>query len=758
KSVKKHLNQPKLIDEYDTNTPPKKKIKITKSENGSRMRMVRKDENGVLPIIDESVPKNNDGNTSPSTIRELLQKAKQMQGVLADHAHDSPSVSNTENEINDNEDSDNDDDGCSFARNCEKCWSYRGSADCNDGKKILYRCNKVKRMSEIQCAAGIYVIVRTRYLLEEDIDADTGGNENPDGVNADGVNVDGVNGDGVNGDENKKEDDDAKMCTSYEIYRKTAAHNHDKIPQPNLAKPQVSHTVKELIIEQYKNGRKAKKISFSLLDNPNIPREDKPSYNQVVKVINAYKKSDFGAEPITMRKLTEFISKYTDVPEDVDKSFILSFEKSPRNVKHDKFCRFFITTRRLLAETAKGTIVNADTTYKVTTEKLPLIVAGVTDQNRKFHLSGLTITIAEHESTQDYALTFNAMKEGVRIVTGKQMQPEVLICDADPSIHNGFALAFGSGHNVADATASDTDGDKKEENVGDSDEQQKQPQYTIIMCYFHVLLNIQTKYKFANSNRNKADFKSDVSILHLCDSESKFDMGCELFVRKWQEVEPEATRVLRKSFFKKNKNWYIGCRYRTPKHNNNTETFNSSLKRCQTEHRRQPLKQFIQTALVIVRQRSKEYWKDKSPFASETTISNEVMEKGKRLNQAFVYEEVKATGATHFYTFRSDIKRKITLHAVSRFENATYKSFDEFAKKAFDIWKITFPKEISRWKEAICTCPAFDTEYMCKHIVSIAYQLEIIDETLEEDDYDDEPLFVSKRGRPKHATKALLFD
>ncbi|KAJ6639055.1 hypothetical protein Bhyg_11794 [Pseudolycoriella hygida] len=684
KSVKKHLNQPKLIAEYDTNTPPKKKIKITKSENGSRMRMVRKDENGVLPIIDESVPKNNDGNTSPSTIRELLQKAKQMQGVLADHAHDSPSVSNTENEINDNEDSDNDDDGCSFARNvllqtseseddtnagqnnngdkqdqeddnhndendnqndeddadeeldetqkdakvatnwiheksfdteqefqtflkCEKCWSYRGSADCNDGKKILYRCNKIKRMSEIQCAAGIYVIVRTRYLLEEDIDADTGGNENPDGVNADGVNVYGVNGDGVNGDENKKEDDDAKM-----------------------SKPQVSHTVKELIIEQYKNGRKAKKISFSLLDNPNIPREDKPSYNQVVKVINAYKKSDFGAEPITMRKLTEFISKYTDVPEDVDKSFILSFEKSPRN--------------------------------------LPLIVAGVTDQNRKFHLSGLTITIAEHESTQDYALTFNAMKKGVRIVTGKQMQPEVLICDADPSIHNGFALAFGSGHNVA----SDTNGDKKEENVGDSDEQQKQPQYTIIMCYFHVLLNIQTKYKFANSNRNKADFKSDVSILHLCDSEK--------------------------------------------------------------------------------------YWKDKSPFASETTISNEVMEKGKRLNQAFVYEEVKATGATHFYTFRSDIKRKITLHAVSRFENATYKSFDEFAKKAFDIWKITFPKEISRWKEAICTCPAFDTEYMCKHIVSIAYQLEIIDETLEEDDYDDEPLFVSKRGRPKHATKALLFD
>lgn len=117
----------------------------------------------------------------------------------------------------------------------------------------------------------------------------------------------------------------------------------------------------------------------------------------------------------------------------------------------------------------------------------------------------------------------------------------------------------------------------------DEDGSKLQP-YMIIMCFFHVQLNIQSKYKFANSRRNKGDFKADITTLHLCDSEYKFDMGCALFIRKWQDIEPEATRFVTKSFFNKNKNWYIGCLPRVPKHNNGMETFNSSLKRCQTEH------------------------------------------------------------------------------------------------------------------------------------------------------------------------------
>lgn len=121
--------------------------------------------------------------------------------------------------------------------------------------------------------------------------------------------------------------------------------------------------------------------------------------------------------------------------------------------------------------------------------------------------------------------------------------------------------------------------------------------------------------------------------------ETLFLLG--LFVRKWKNVEPEATRLLRKSFFKKNKNWYIGCAARVPKHNNGMDNFNSTMKRCQNEHQREPLKQFIPTALGIVRQRSKQYWKDKQPFHSELHISNEIIAKGREMTNNFVYDREK---------------------------------------------------------------------------------------------------------------------
>lgn len=104
--------------------------------------------------------------------------------------------------------------------------------------------------------------------------------------------------------------------------------------------------------------------------------------------------------------------------------------------------------------------------------------------------------------------------------------------------------------------------------------------------------------------------------------------------------------------------------------------------------------------------------------------------------------------------FRSDIAQDITLADVEKFNNEKYKMFDEFASQAFDIWKITFPNETSKQNEAVCNCPAYDANSMCKHVISIANSLGLL--PVEEEDYDDEPLIAMGRGRPKHATKALI--
>lgn len=74
------------------------------------------------------------------------------------------------------------------------------------------------------------------------------------------------------------------------------------------------------------------------------------------------------------------------------------------------------------------------------------------------------------------------------------------------------------------------------------------------MCYFHVMLNITKKYKFKKSTNRKL-FKAYVRKLHLSSSEAMFDVGCKMFVAKWKKAEPEATRVMKKSFFENFKNW-----------------------------------------------------------------------------------------------------------------------------------------------------------------------------------------------------------
>lgn len=130
---------------------------------------------------------------------------------------------------------------------------------------------------------------------------------------------------------------------------------------------------------------------------------------------------------------------------------------------------------------------------------------------------------------------------------------------------------------------------------------------------------VQTKYKFHGVTNKKA-FKECLGVLHNCGSEQQFDEGCTLFVREWKDVEPEATRLIHNSFFIANINWFIGCAPWIPPHNNGLVALNSTMKRFQTEHRRQHLKMYLDTALKIVRQRSKEYLLDKRAFDNELRI------------------------------------------------------------------------------------------------------------------------------------------
>lgn len=268
------------------------------------------------------------------------------------------------------------------------------------------------------------------------------------------------------------------------------------------------------------------------------------------------------------------------------------------------------------------------------------------------------------------------------------------------------------------------------------------------MCYFHVILNVRKKYVFKKSSNRKL-FTADVRSLHLSPSEAMFDVGCSLFVQKWSKAEREATRLIKKSFFQSHRNWYVGVAPRIPKHNNGLENFNSTMKRCRTEHRRQPMKKFLSTALAIVRQRSLEYLKDKDAFSNELKISDQLLTLGMELDLKFLSKPMNPDGSVDFYALSSE-KPAITLEDLKLYEKRTYESFSDFVSRGLSMRIIKFPRESNQWKEAQCSCSSFDKWFMCKHIISIANTLGLLPEPENEElNFDDEPLFPTSLGHPK---------
>lgn len=88
-----------------------------------------------------------------------------------------------------------------------------------------------------------------------------------------------------------------------------------------------------------------------------------------------------------------------------------------------------------------------------------------------------------------------------------------------------------------------------------------------MMCYFHVISNVERKYKFAKKE-NKPFLLEDLRIIHKSPDYRTFGIGCNLFIQKWIDKEKDVVKKLEKSFFTKNYNWFIGAGFRVPKTNN----------------------------------------------------------------------------------------------------------------------------------------------------------------------------------------------
>lgn len=342
----------------------------------------------------------------------------------------------------------------------------------------------------------------------------------------------------------------------FKVYRLNRMHNHEELE--NQTPTKVKPYVQKYILELSKNF-KPYTILMKLRAMDEIKEEDQPNKRQVRAVIDNFKSEQYGKEPITMRQLTDFVEMNMEIPNELDKAFILSFERSP-STDPNKYFHYFVTTQRLLQMASMAKNLHADATHKVTSEKLPFIVMGSTDMTRRFHLIGYTVT--SNETANAYKFTFNSIRHGVAKITGQAYNPSFMMSDGDAAIHKGL---------------NDSDFDAN---------------IQIMMCYSHVMSNVERKYKFV-TKANKPLMQADLRILQKSPNHRTFFAGCNLFVEKWIDKERDTVKKLENSFFKKNYNWFIGSAFRVPKTNNALERFNGTTKIFQTQYEQKPLKQFI---------------------------------------------------------------------------------------------------------------------------------------------------------------------
>lgn len=323
--------------------------------------------------------------------------------------------------------------------------------------------------------------------------------------------------------------------------------------------------------------------------------------------------------------------------------------------------------------------------------------------------------VSKYEKAEDYEFAFNAIKNGMQ-----QIVNPVLMSDAAPAIRNGYLKVF------------------------DKDS-------TILMCYAHVKMAVD-KRKYA-SIENKTNIKDDLSFLRLACDEDIFKIGCELFLEKWKTPEPEFVEYFTRYWIQQNKNWYTGACFRTPNTNNSLESFNGSMKIHSTFWKRKSLGEFKVQLLDIVTKRSQEYIMVKAIFQSTINVSKNTMKEGLKYSKIKkVFYKKEDGGKVRCFMLKGDNRSEITEKQVNEFLNTQHKTFDEFKKNMFNMNIVTFNKK--NWKSAACSCPAFASNFSCKHVVCIAYQLSLIKPNTKE------PVLAAntKRGRPKHASKGLSKD
>ena len=421
-------------------------------------------------------------------------------------------------------------------------------------------------------------------------------------------------------------------------------------------------------------------------------------------------------------------------PDDDDKAFVADFsidygdEDELENECDDKKFRIFFTTKRLMKTALKSNKIHADATYKLTWEGVPVLISGTTDLDRHFHPFG--ISVCSNERTEDFKFIFKALANSLeKLNLSENLQINTLISDASYAIRNGFTNVFGD----------DT---------------------MLIMCWAHVRRNV-VKNLHLVAEEFRDDVMEDIDSLQLASNKEIFEKASLLFVKKWRtKRQYQFTDYMNEMWLSTHQNWYEGIASYTPSQNNALESFNLRIKKEETFRERMPLSRFLQQSLESVERWSKEYKSNDKQFISVPSVGLKQWTDGYHWAKSNKIVTSKILENSVEYYSPVSQETKTTEEQIQTVKEMRWTTFDQYKKRAFNIWIVNFPKDTSdmneKWKEGQCTCPTFLKKFMCKHVIGLSIRLKYVKPPPAAKQV---PIGEKRRrGRPNKATKALLVD
>lgn len=258
-----------------------------------------------------------------------------------------------------------------------------------EGVRVNYRCNQMKFRGK-QCASGLYLLY------------------------------------------------DSKSLKVY-LYRAESPHTHDDDENRDNVVVRISGDLEKEIRALFDQRTKPKSILYQLVCKGFIP----PKKSKLTAFLTKIRKETFGGEKLHFGTLQKWLNEDSKIPTDDSVPFIVSHEVhlDEENTENCLF-RFFVSTKLLLRQAVNVSKLHTDATYKLIWQGFPVIIIGTTDANRKFHPFG--VMVSTNERSEDFEFIFQSLKDGVYESTNQVIDPDVLICDAAFSIHNGFKKVFPS--------------------------------------------------------------------------------------------------------------------------------------------------------------------------------------------------------------------------------------------------------------------------------------------------------------------------